>query len=230
MENMGYPLIANHVLSPPGPNCGITNAADYHHASVLIPFIEIDGEWHVLFEKRADGIRQGGEVSFPGGGVEVSDDNSRTAAIRETLEELGIAEEKIEVPGLFGRFIGAMDMFIDAYIGKLDMASLEGLRLNPREVDSVFTLPFSYFLDTPAAEYSVVVQAYSAIQKPDGTEEVLFPAKELGLPKRYHSKWRGKPTKVYVYPNKPHTIWGITAKMLVYLCRWYRTLPGASRK
>lgn len=222
---MEYSVISRHLLSPPGPNCGITNAGDYHHASVLIPFIKIAGEWHLLFEKRADGIRQGGEVSFPGGGVEVNDNDSRIAAVRETVEELGLPEEKIEVPGLFGRFIGAMDVFIDAYIGRLAINGIGELSLNPVEVDSVFTLPFTYFLGTPPAEYSVIVQAYSKIRRSDGTEEVLFPAEKLGLPKRYHSHWRGKPTKVYVYPNKPHTIWGITAKMLVYLCKWYRSLP-----
>ena len=103
---MAYPLIAGHLYDPPGPNCGISNTGDYRHASVLVPFLQLEEEWHVLFEKRADGIRQGGEVSFPGGGVEVNDDDSRGAAVRETVEELGIEAVKIDVPGLFGRFIG----------------------------------------------------------------------------------------------------------------------------
>ncbi len=225
IENMAYTLIAEHLQSPPGPNCGITNTGDYRHASVLVPFLQLDNEWHILFEKRAENIRQGGEVSFPGGGVEVRDKDSRIAAVRETEEELGIPASKIEAPGLFGRFIGAMDMLIDTYIGMLRIGSLTEISLNPGEVDSVFTLPFSYFLETSPAEYAVITRTYSKIEKPDGSAEVLFPAAELGLPERYHSSWQGKPTTVYVYPNKPHTIWGITAKILVYLCRWYRTLP-----
>ena len=222
---MAYPLIAGHLYDPPGPNCGISNTGDYRHASVLVPFLQLQGQWHILFEKRADGIRQGGEVSFPGGGIEVDDENSRSAAVRETAEELGIEAAKIEVPGLFGRFIGAMDTLIDTYVGMLQIKSLSQLSISPAEVDSVFTLPFSYFLETDPAEYSVLMRAYSKIEKPDGSTEVLFPAEELGLPERYHSSWQGKPTKVYVYPNKPHTIWGITAKILVYLCWWYRALP-----
>ena len=37
--------------------------------AVLVPFLERDGEMHVLFERRAGGIHQGGETCFPGGGA-----------------------------------------------------------------------------------------------------------------------------------------------------------------
>ncbi|MDO8550101.1 MAG: CoA pyrophosphatase, partial [Ignavibacteria bacterium] len=39
---------------------------EHFNSSVLIPFVKINSIYHLLFEKRAANIRQGGEVSFPG--------------------------------------------------------------------------------------------------------------------------------------------------------------------
>ncbi|MBQ6458187.1 MAG: CoA pyrophosphatase, partial [Exiguobacterium sp.] len=45
---------------------------DYEQtAAVLIPLVQIDQEWHVVFEVRAHTMRQQpGEISFPGGRLE----------------------------------------------------------------------------------------------------------------------------------------------------------------
>ena len=36
-------------------------------SAVLVPLVEKDGVWHLLYEVRSSTIRQGGEVCFPGG-------------------------------------------------------------------------------------------------------------------------------------------------------------------
>jgi len=41
--------------------------------AVLIPIIEVDGKDHILFEVRSQNITQPGEVSFPGGRVEMGE-------------------------------------------------------------------------------------------------------------------------------------------------------------
>ena len=56
-------------------------------ASVLIPLLQVRGEWNILFEVRNPGITQGGEICFPGGRVEPGEKPS-DAAVRETQEEL----------------------------------------------------------------------------------------------------------------------------------------------
>ena len=47
-----------------------------------------------------------------------------------------------------------------------------------------------------------------------GNREILFPAKELGLPEIYHVPWKGREASVYVYRYEDITIWGITAAII----------------
>ena len=77
--------------------------------AVLVPLVERNGELHLLYEVRAEGIRQPREVCFPGGKMEPGED-AVTCALRETWEELGIPKEAIEVIGE-GDFI-ALILFV----------------------------------------------------------------------------------------------------------------------
>jgi 8-oxo-dGTP pyrophosphatase MutT (NUDIX family) len=204
--------------------CRIINEDDFHRASVLIPFFNCNSEWHVVFEKRAGKIRQGGEVSFPGGIVEEHDRTPQAAAVRESSEELGIPESKIVLAGFFGTFIGTMGILIDAYIGRLKIESLQELPFNREEVDDVFSIPFRYFMEIEPQTYNAEMQIRSVSYREDGSERVLFPAKELGLPKRYHSTWDVRPHSIYVYSTKPYTLWGITAKIMLNLAMWLKKI------
>src|SRR6056297_3338644 len=89
---------------PRHPN--IMSKDRYLNAAVLIPLIELDQEFCFLFQKRAAHIRQGGEVSFPGGEYEPDNDlGCREAALREAEEELGISRDKIHIQGRLDTFI-----------------------------------------------------------------------------------------------------------------------------
>ncbi|MDG2702973.1 CoA pyrophosphatase, partial [Vibrio parahaemolyticus] len=58
-------------------------------AAVLVPLVQVDGEWHVLFEVRSLTMRkQPGDISFPGGKLD-GGETAQEAALRETYEELG---------------------------------------------------------------------------------------------------------------------------------------------
>ncbi len=106
----------------------------------------MEGEYHLLFQIRAEGIRQGGEVSFPGGRYEKDEDiNYMATAIRETQEELGIDIERIEVLGRLDTMVTPMGIIIEPFVAFLDIDSLEELVINKDEVSQVFTLPIRYF-------------------------------------------------------------------------------------
>ena len=70
-------------------------------AAVVAPVLVRDGEDHVLFTKRADHLGEHpGQMSFPGGGREPSDEDLRETALREAYEEIGLLRDEVE---FFGR-------------------------------------------------------------------------------------------------------------------------------
>ena len=84
---------------PSGPDSDRLTG-DESEAAVLAPVLTRDGAHHVLFTKRADHLSDHpGQMSFPGGGREPSDDDLRSTALREANEEIGLNSEEVDVVG-----------------------------------------------------------------------------------------------------------------------------------
>lgn len=67
-------------------------------AAVAVIFLETGGEPGLLFTKRAARLGQhAGQISFPGGALEIEDAGHQAAALRETWEEIGIKAEELEI-------------------------------------------------------------------------------------------------------------------------------------
>jgi hypothetical protein len=82
----------------------------------------------------------GGQISFPGGGVEPKDDSYAQAALREAEEELGIETEDVEILGeMTSLFIAPSRNLVHPYVGYL--ARLPPLHPDPAEVAGVLTMP-----------------------------------------------------------------------------------------
>ncbi|WP_459129009.1 NUDIX hydrolase [Guggenheimella bovis] len=108
--------------------------------AVMILFTEIDGEEEIIFEKRAQTlIAQPGEVSFPGGRVE-KDESYEEAAIRETMEELGIKEEDLEIFGPLDLLITHHNQIVSTWVGKYLPGGLPET-YSKDEVDYLFSVP-----------------------------------------------------------------------------------------
>jgi len=192
----------------------IIGRSRYFSSVVLVPFMYIENEWHIVFQKRAQNIRQGGEVSFPGGGYDAAlDKNFKDTAIRETVEELGVDPGDILVEGHLGTLVAPMGAVIDAYVGRIMLDSTDSFRINNDEVEKVFTVPADEFLRMNCEIYSVTLEINPHITNASG-QELLFPAKELGLPERYHGKWGGKLHDMYIYRTEHGIIWGLTAEII----------------
>ena len=184
-------------------------------SAVFVPFVNIDGIEHLVFEKRALGIRQGGEICFPGGMIDLeSDKTPRNTALRETVEELGISEEKIEIDAHFGYLVANMGATLDVFIGTIKIDSFSQLNLNKEEVEEIYFVPFSFFVKTEPTSYFLETEIKSMYYNESGEKKVLFPAKELGLPEKYHLSWPIKKTTVYVYDYEGLIIWGLTAEII----------------
>jgi 8-oxo-dGTP pyrophosphatase MutT (NUDIX family) len=70
-------------------------------AAVLAPlYLDADGEVHAVFTKRRDDLRSHpGEISFPGGREDEGDADLPATALRETLEEVGLPPDAVELLG-----------------------------------------------------------------------------------------------------------------------------------
>jgi len=136
--------------SPPGWNhaeiADVLGDTPRRPAAVLVALVERDGAMHVLFTLRTTQLTQhGGQVSFPGGGIEAADHDGVAAALRETHEEVGIATQLV-------RPFGYLDCFetISGYVVTPVVAELDARYValpDPREVAEVFEVPLAFFLD-----------------------------------------------------------------------------------
>ena len=173
-----------------------------HNYSVLIPLIEIEGETHILYELRSHEMNtQPGEISFPGGRVEEGE-TYREAAIRETMEELNISRENIELIEQLDYFVSYANITIYSFLGKLSGVDVDKLLPNIAEVDHLFTVPLKFFLENEPDCYYLDV-------KTDLNDE--FPYNLIPNGRDYKFR-RGRQTVMFYY-FKDYIIWGFTAKM-----------------
>ena len=194
---------------------GILREDEYLNTAVLIPLIDIDNEYHFLFEKRSANIRQGGEICFPGGEYdELSDLNFAETAVRETIEELGISRDAVEIICPLGILIGGSGAIINAFIGEVKLADLDKFNIDRTEVEKIFTVPVSFFVNNPPEVYHVRLEAHPYYFNEKGEKIVLLPVDELKLPARYAEPWGFRKRKVLVYKTSGEIIWGMTANLI----------------
>lgn len=176
--------------------------------SVLIPLVFKENEWHILFEIRSHALKkQPGEICFPGGRMEKEDLNSKSCALRETQEELLISPENIEYIGELDYFLSPSNLRVDVHVGIL----LDYKNTFNEEVESVFTVPLSYFLENEPELY------YNTLQTiPDPS----FPFEEIPNGKDYKFSKGLSDTPVYRY--KEHFIWGLTARVLYHNIQYFK--------
>ena len=94
-----------------------------HEYAVLCPFLETPEGLHLLFEVRAQGLRQGGEVCFPGGRLEPGE-TPETCALRETEEELSIPRDQVELLGPMDFLCSQGGFLMRPFVGVVSPAGL----------------------------------------------------------------------------------------------------------
>lgn len=169
------------------------------HFSVLLPLIEVEGEWHILYEKRSRSISQPGETSFPGGALEEGE-TYKEAAIRETQEELNIKKECISILGEMD-FIAAPSHVIRCFVGELKDMTVESIEPN-EEVERVFTIPLAYFMENEPEFHQV---GFRIEHKED------FPFELISNGNAH--KWSTKRQTIPFYRLKDNFLWGYTAHL-----------------
>ena len=115
-------------------------------AAVLVPLVDRRAGMTVLLTKRTDHLHHhAGQVSFPGGRVEASDESAVDTALRETEEEIGLAREHVEVAGYLDAYETGTGFHITPVVGFVRPGF--SLDLDAFEVADAFEVPLSFLFD-----------------------------------------------------------------------------------
>jgi len=116
-------------------------------AAVLIPFLQVEGQWHLLFIRRTvnEKDRHGGQVAFPGGRCSPEDLDAYHAALRETYEETGIRPDVVTILGQLRDMITITGYRVTPIVGRIPWPY--NVVLQPSEVSRIFTIPFFWLAD-----------------------------------------------------------------------------------
>lgn len=175
--------------------------------AVLVPFVESPGGLRLVLEVRSAGLKQPGEVCFPGGRAEPGE-SFADCALRETFEELAIPPSEVRLLGQTDFLVHQRGFLLQPVLGVVSPAGLAKLSPSPAEVAEVFTVPLSFFRDTPP---TVSHYALTARVPED------FPYQLAGIRPDY--PWGGSEVEVPVWRYEGHAVWGLTARILRHILK-----------
>ena len=166
-------------------------SVEYKKASVLIPFVRENDEWHVLFIRRAesDKDRHSGQVAFVGGKAEESDNSEIDTALRESHEEIGVHPDHVNVLGKIGCHYSVSNFEITPVVATIPWPY--DLTLQASEVGRTFTLPLAWLSDENNYEFR-------NRRPPESKQEI---------PVVFFNEYEGE------------LLWGATAKMMLSLIK-----------
>ena len=121
-------------------------------ASVLIGLFQMDGSgWQVLFTRRTNLVESHkGQVAFPGGAAESTDQNVVETALREANEEIGLPRACVDVLGCMQTMETVTGYNITPVVANLCWPF--DVRPAQAEVERVFFVPLAWLADTENRE------------------------------------------------------------------------------
>ena len=184
----------------------------HRYFSVLVPFVEKDGQLYILYEVRAKNMAsQPGEICFPGGHVEDGED-PKDCALRETFEEIGIPKDKVTLIGPGNILYGYANYTLYTYLGVVQYADYLCAKLQKDEVEEIFLVRVSDLERIQPKVFSEKV--YTAIDED-------FPYEQIGIGRDY--SWRVGRWDIPIYDIDGRVIWGLTARITGDIIETVRT-------
>ena len=112
-------------------------------AAVLIPFLQKDGCWHVLYTRRTSSLAEhSGQVAFPGGRSDLADVSPEGTALREAFEEIHLNPEDVRILGRLKRHLTITNYCVTPVVGMMPWPYPIQLELD--EVSRVFSIPLAW--------------------------------------------------------------------------------------
>jgi 8-oxo-dGTP pyrophosphatase MutT (NUDIX family) len=157
-------------------------------ASVLIPFLQIDSDWHILLTRRTDTlVEHSGQVAFPGGRAELEDNSIEDTALREAREEIGLEPANVHILGRLDSFVTITNYILTPVVGRIRWPF--SIRLEENEVQRVFTIPLNWLAD---------------------------PVNHEIRPRPLPPPFPNIPV-IYFHPYDGETLWGVSAQIMLNL-------------
>lgn len=142
------------------------NAASLRQAAVLMPIVmHADGPGLLLTVRTGDLRDHPGQISFPGGRMELRDRSLIDTALRETEEEIGLMRRQVEVIGSLPEYVTATGYRVTPVVGLVESAC--ELMPDSREVAEIFEVPLSFLMDGRNHQRRVVAL-------PDGMRRTFY--------------------------------------------------------
>jgi 8-oxo-dGTP pyrophosphatase MutT (NUDIX family) len=116
-------------------------------AAVLVPLFEKGGRPYVLFTKRTERVKHHkGQISFPGGVVDETDQDMEATALREAFEEIGLDRGNAEILGkLDDAFTVSSGYLITPIVAEITCRY--PFSINEDEIEEIIEVPLEAFLE-----------------------------------------------------------------------------------
>lgn len=171
-------------------------------AAVIIALVAYESPAFVLVRRAAHLRRNPGEIAFPGGLVDASDDGPQTTALREFEEELGVSRTRVRiVERLEDVETLALSVTVTPFVGLIDPPL--SFRVDAREIAGAHEVPLAALYE-PGALHR-------------GTEPVERAGKRFEVPS-------------WLFDYEGLHVWGATARMLRLFVTRYPELASAPGK
>ncbi|MBZ2168213.1 NUDIX hydrolase [Marinobacter sp. F4216] len=121
-------------------------ALDYPEAGILVPITDDHQNPEMVFTLRSSNLNtHSGQVAYPGGKRDQEDPSLVATALRETHEEIGLPPDRVDVIAPLSQVMSRYGILVTPYVGVIP--GDYPLAPNPEEIDSVFRVPLSFFMD-----------------------------------------------------------------------------------
>lgn len=121
-------------------------ALDYPEAGILVPITDNQRDPEMIFTLRSSNLKtHRGQVAYPGGKRDPEDTSLIATALRETHEEIGLPPDQVKVIAPLSQVMSLHRILVTPYVGVVP--GDHPLEPNPHEIESVFRVPISWFLE-----------------------------------------------------------------------------------
>ncbi len=159
-------MISHQLAQPASKTSRFIIPKEHRKASVLALLYPKQEQWYTtLMQRPASPYPHSKQVSFPGGGYELTDPNDEFTALRETEEEFGIPKESIQIIGkLTEVYIPVSNYLVQPFVGYLKTAPT--FYPDSSEVAEIVEVPVFQLLD-PANRRRKSIETHGGLVLPD---------------------------------------------------------------